>query len=110
MFVEGNIIVAHQMVSFFARRLRCLAVAVFQPRKHRFTDVNTPVVDNVRLYHAVTAGSYYIGKRISQQVVTDVSQMERLIGIGRGVFNHYQRGIRLCLAGAESRVGMNICQ
>ena len=45
--------------------------------------MDAAVVHDVGFHHAVAVGSHDIGKCISQQVVTHMSQVERLVGIGR---------------------------
>ena len=53
--------------------------------------MDTAVVDDVGLYHAVAAGLEDAGQRVTQQYVAQVSQMQRLVGVRRRVLHHHQR-------------------
>ena len=59
------------------------AVAPFQPCQHGFADMDTAVVDDIGLDHAITVGLQYFCQAVSQQIVADVPQVERLVGVGR---------------------------
>ncbi len=79
------------MIAFLARRHGCFAVAPFLPGKHRFADMDAPVVDNIRLYHLFTIGFQHFAQRMPQQVVAYMSQMEWFVGIGRRILHHIER-------------------
>ena len=55
--------------------------------------MNTTVIHNICLYHSVAIGRNDVCQCITQQVIADMAQMERLIRIGRRIFNHHQRGL-----------------
>ena len=82
MLVEGHVVVADEVVALLSCSFGCLAIAPFQPGQHRFTDVDTTVVHNVGLHHTVAVGSLNLGQRPSKQIVADVSEVERFVGIG----------------------------
>ena len=71
------------MVAFLARRLRRLAIAKAQPCEHRLADMNTAVVDDIGLHHLPAVGLLNTRNRTAEEVVSYVSQMEGLVGIGR---------------------------
>ena len=81
--VEGHIVVANQVVALLAACLGCLAVAPFQPCQHRLADVYSAVVHDVGLDNAVAVCLHNLCKAPAQQVVAHVSQVERLVGVGR---------------------------
>ena len=81
--VEGYVVVADKVVALLARSLRCLAVAVLQPCEHRLADVYTTVVYDVGLHHLVAVSLHNLCQRPSEQVVANVSEVERLVGVGR---------------------------
>ena len=82
-FVECHIIVANQVVALLAGRFGSFALTVLQPGQHALADVDTTVVHDVGLHHAVTVGRHNIGQRVAQEVVAHVSEVEGLIGVGR---------------------------
>ena len=51
--------------------------------------MNTAVVHEVYLDDLVAVGFQDLRDGVSQQVVADVSQVKGLVGVGRGVFDHY---------------------
>ena len=81
------------MVALFAAAFGCFSIAPFLPCEHGFAYVNTAVVHNIGLYNLVAVGRYYVGKRVTEQVVAYVSQVEGLVGVGRRVLDHYKRRI-----------------
>ena len=81
--VESHVVVADEMVALLAAGLRSLAVAILQPCEHRLADVYASVVDDVGLNHLVAVGLHYLGERPTEQVVAHVSEVERLVGVGR---------------------------
>ena len=64
--IEGYVIVANQVVALLAAAFRSLAVAVLEPCQHRLTDVDTTIVDNVRLHDAVAVSLYYASQGPTQ--------------------------------------------
>ncbi|MPM51871.1 hypothetical protein SDC9_98622 [bioreactor metagenome] len=52
--------------------------------------MDTPVVHDIGFYHPFTVGFQYFTERMSQEIVTDVSQMKRFVGVGRRIFHHKQ--------------------
>ena len=82
MLIESHIVVANQVVAFLTGRFGCLTIAVFQPGKHRLTDVDTAVVYDIGLHHLVTISLHDLSQRPTQQVVTYMTKVEWLVGIG----------------------------
>ena len=80
------------MVAFLAGRLRCLAVAEFQPRQHGFADMDTAVVDDIGLHHFPTVCLLNLSDRIAQQVVAHMPEVKRFVGVRRRVLHHHQGG------------------
>ena len=91
--VKCHIEVANQVVALLAGRFGCCAIAPLEPSKHRLADVDTAVVDDIGLDHLVTVGLHNLGEAVAQQVVAYVAQVQRLVGVGRGVLNHHQLAI-----------------
>ena len=87
--VEFDVIFTDQVVAFHPRRGGRFAAAVEFPGQHRLADVNTAVVHEVYLDDLVAVGFQDLRDGVSQQVVADVSQVKGLVGVGRGVFDHY---------------------
>ena len=87
--IELDIVLAHQMVALHPRRSGGLAAAIAFPRQHRLADVDTAVVDQIDLNDVVTVGPQNLRDRIAQQIVTDMPQMERFVGIGRRILDHH---------------------
>ena len=88
--VEGHIVVADEVVTFLTTGLWCLAIAVFQPCQHRLADMDTTVVHDVGLHHLVTIGFHDLRQRPSEEVVTHMSEVQGLIGVGRRVLDHHE--------------------
>ena len=40
------------------------------------------VIDNIRLYYLVAVGGHNVGQGATQQVVANMSQMKRFVGVG----------------------------
>ncbi len=91
MLVEKHIEIADEMVALFAGLFRSDTVAPFLPGKHRFADMDASVIDDIGLHNLITAGLQNLCQRIAQQIVAHMPKVERLIGIGRRIFNHHQR-------------------
>ena len=57
--------------------------------------MNAAVVDDISLHDLVAIRLHHLCQRPTQQVVAHVSQVQRLVRVGGGVFYHHQRrGIR----------------
>ena len=93
MAVESHIVVADEVVAFFADRFGSVAVAPFLPSEHRLTDVDAAVVDDVGLNHLVAVGFEDARQAESEQIVADMTQVEWLVGVGRRIFYHHQRAL-----------------
>ena len=96
--VELDIVLTHQVVALHARRLGGLATAIELPCEHRLADVDAAVVHQVYLDDVVAIGLQDGGHRVAEEVVADVSQVQRLVGVGRRVLNHYGATRRGCHA------------
>ncbi len=90
MLVESHIEVANQVVALHSAGLRSNAVTPFEPCQHRLADVDTTIVHDIRLHHLVAVSRHNLCQRPSKEVVAHVSKVERLIGVRRRIFNHYQ--------------------
>ena len=90
------------MVALLPRGLRRLAVPALEPGQHRLADVDAAIVDQVDFQDAMTAGGEQLAHRPAQQVVADMAQMERLVGVRAGEFHHH--GLARC--GQLSEIGL----
>ena len=77
------------MVSFASGGGRSFTIAFFEPCKHRFAYMYTPVIDKVDLYDVVSVGSQKLRNGPSEKIVANVAQMERFVGVGRRKFHHH---------------------
>ena len=82
MLVEGHVIVANEVVAFLSRALGSCAIAPLFPCQHRLTDMYSAVVNDVCLHHTVAVGLHNLSQRPSEKVVSHVSEVQRLVGIG----------------------------
>ena len=55
--------------------------------------MDATVVDDIGLHHLVAVGLHDFGQAEAQQVVAHVSQVQRLVGVGRGVLDHHQLAV-----------------
>ena len=83
MLVEFHVIVSHKMVSLFAGTGRRLSVSVLEPSEHGLADVNSAVVHNVCLNDFSAIGLGYLRNSPAQQIVANVSEVQRLVCVGR---------------------------
>ena len=79
--IEGYIVVTDEVVALLAAGFWCLTVAVFQPCKHGFADVDTTVVDNIRLHYLVSVSLHNLRQRPTEQVVAHMTEVQGLVGI-----------------------------
>ena len=86
--VELHVVVAYQMVALLAGGLRRLAAPTLEPGQHRFADVDATVIHQVHLQHFVSASSEQLTHRPTQQVVADMSQVQRLVGVRARELDH----------------------
>ena len=86
--VEGNVHVTDKVVTLLSGGLRRGAAADLLPGKHGLADVDAAVVDKGGLDHVVAACLEQSRDRVPKQVVADVSQMQGLVGVGRGELHH----------------------
>ena len=98
------------MVALLAACLGCLAVAPFQPGQHALADMNAAVVNDIGLHHLVAVGLHHISQCPTQQVVTHMTQVEGLVGVGTRVFNHHQRALLRNRGETESGILLNALQ
>ena len=87
--VERHIAVADEVVALDAGALRGLPVEEFLPREHRLADVHAAVVDEGGLDDVVASGGEKAGNAVAEEVVADVAEVEGLVGVGRGEFDHH---------------------
>ena len=69
------------MVALLAGRLRCLAIDGLQPGKHRLADMDAAVIDQCHLHDIVSAGLQQPGNGVSQEIVPDMAEVKRLVGV-----------------------------
>ena len=98
MLIKSNIEVSYEVIALLTGTLGRNAIAPLLPCKHRFADVNTPIIYDIGLHHSLAVGCKDAGKAIPQQIVADMPQVQRLIGIGGRVLYHYKRRL-LCNGG-----------
>ena len=62
----------------------------FTQRKgqHTFANVYATVINNLYFFDIITCRFQDFSSRISEQIIADMAQMQRFIGIGRGIFHH----------------------
>ena len=88
--VEGYIEVTDEVVALLAGGLGRSAVAPLEPSEHRFADVDATVVNDVGLNDFVAVGLHDFREAVAQQIVAHMAQVQRLVGVGRGILNHHQ--------------------
>ena len=76
------------MVAFLTARLRSLAVSKDLPRIHRLADMDSAVIHKIDLHHIMAAHFEKFRNRPFKKIVTDVSEMERLVGVRRRILDH----------------------
>jgi len=105
-FVELHVVFAHEVIALHARRGGRFAVAVELPRQHRLADVDAAVVHQIGFDDRVAVRREDLRHGVPQQIVADVPQVQRLVGVGRRVFDHHRaaRSTRL----SESVVGSDL--
>lgn len=81
MLVESHVIVTDEMVTLFTAGLGSLTIAPFQPSEHRLTDMNTTVVDDIRLHYLIAVRLHDLRQRPTQQVVAHMTEVEGLVSI-----------------------------
>ena len=82
------------MIAFHPRRRGRLAVAVALPCKHRLADMDAPIVHQVGFDDPVSVGLENPGDGDAEQVVADMAEMQRLVGVGRRIFDHHRASRR----------------
>ena len=80
--VEGHVVVADEVVAFLAAGFGRLAVTPLEPSQHRLANVYAAVVHDVGLYHFVAVRLHDLSQSPSQQVIADVAEVQRFVGIG----------------------------
>ena len=81
--IERHIIVADEVIALLSAALGGLAVAPLQPGEHTLADVYAAVIDDIRLHNLVAIGLHNLRQRPSEQVIAHVTQVKRLVRIGR---------------------------
>ena len=107
MLVEGHVIVANKVVALLSRAFGSGAIAPLFPRQHRLTDVYPAVVNDVCLHNAVAVGLHNLGQRPSEEVVSHVSKVQRLVGIGRRILYHHEWRLLVNGLFAETRFAVD---
>ena len=90
-FIKFNVALTYKVVALHAKAFRSIALCFVEEliSKHRFTDVNTTVIDEVYLVNICTCSLENAAYRLTKSIVTHVSKMQRFICIWRRKFNHY---------------------
>ena len=83
-----DIAVAYQMVALLAGALRRGAVETLLPGVHGLANMHSPVVDESHLYHFIACGLEKIRHGRSEQIVAHMPEVQGLVRIGRGEFDH----------------------
>ena len=108
--IERHIVVADKVVAFLTGGLGRVAVAVFLPGKHGFADVDTAVIDDIRLHDTAAVGFCNLGHRPSEQVVANVTEVEGFVGVGRGVFDHGEGALFTGCGEAVTLIGVDVLE
>ena len=95
MFVKQNVIIAYEMVAFLSGTLRSLSVAPFEPCKHGLAYMNAAIVHYICFHNLFAAGFFNVCHCPTKKIVSHMPQVERFVGIWRGIFYHPQRSIRI---------------
>ena len=106
--VESHIVVAHQVVALLTGRLGRLAVAILEPSQHRLANVNTAIVHDIGLHHAVAVGLSDFRHRPSEQIVAHMAEVERFVGVGRRIFDHGERAVGAGCGESVAAVGVDL--
>ncbi len=80
-FIEGYIVIAHEFVAFHPCGRRCFILAGLLPGEHGFADMNAAVVDDLCFDHIVAIFLQDFGHGIAEQIVADVPEVQRFIGV-----------------------------
>ena len=72
--------------------------------------MDTTVIHDIGLHYLIAIGSHHIRQSPTEEVITDVSQVQRLIGIRRRIFNHHKRRVFICLSDTIFCIGMDAVQ
>ena len=110
LIAEEDVEVANQMVALLARRFRCRAIAPLLPGEHRLANMDATVVHDIGLDYLVAIGLQNPCQAISQQIIADVPQVERLVGVRRRVFHHVEGRIGRRRTDTEARLALNLVQ
>ena len=86
--VEGYVVVTHKVVTLLAARCRSLAVTEDLPCIHGLADMDTTVVHEVDLHYIMAAYLKELCNRPSEEVVADVSEVERLVRVRGRILDH----------------------
>ena len=89
MLIEDDIILSDEMIALHTGTFRGFPFAVLQPREHRLADVDTAVIDQVDLHHRVAARFENLRHGMAEQVVADMPEVQRLVGVRRGVLDEH---------------------
>src|SRR6188768_4105043 len=76
------------MIAFDTGAFRSFTVAIKLPRSHRFTNMYTPIVDDLNAIYFVTDRLVKCGDAISQKVISQVPQVQWLVRIRRRILDH----------------------
>ncbi len=88
--VESHIEITNQMISLLSGGFRSCILAPLLPGEHGFADMYSTVVDNVGFDNLMTVCLENLRQRITEKVVSDMTQMQRFIGIWRRILHHHK--------------------
>ena len=77
------------MISLLACRLGRATVAPLQPSQHALADVDATVVDQIDTYHLLAVGFHDLRDTPAEKIVTDMTQVQGFVCVGRGIFYDY---------------------
>ncbi|MCY1534350.1 hypothetical protein D9M68_697190 [compost metagenome] len=88
LIIEFYIEIAHEMISLYTCLLGSTVLSEQLPGDHTFTDMHAAIIDHTGFNHIFTCCFQHIGYGYTQEVISQVTQMQRFIGVGRRVFYH----------------------
>ena len=110
--VKFNITLAHKVVTLHAKTFWCITLCLVEKliSQHRFTDVNTAVINKVYLVNFCTRCLKNTAYRFTKGIITQMPKVQRLVCIWRRIFNHYPAAFkRLFTVRAERTIFFLLC-
>ena len=92
------------MIAFLTGRFGRLAIPIFEPCEHGFTDMDASIVDDIGLHNLPSIRLLDTRDGIAEEVITYVTKVQRLIRIRRTILDHHE----LLAIGLLTVVGIRI--